>query len=88
MPNKNPATNKNGRTIQPKKMIAPAKIMKTCAKRPAIIKTILTSAPKTREIKLEKKTSKYLLNRNPLGYPNLYLRQGEKKVFKSNAIEK
>jgi len=56
-----------GKTIQPKNNIAPAKIIKTSAKTPIIIRKILKTAPKIREIKLEIKTSKYFPTSNPLG---------------------
>jgi hypothetical protein len=77
-----------GKINQPKNTITPRKIIKTSTKSPIIIKINLTIAPRTREIKLEKKTSKYLPMSKPLPYDHLYLCQCEKKVLKSKGIEK
>lgn len=55
-----------GNTNHPKKIIAPAKIMKISAKSPIKIKKLLIITPKIREIKLEKKASRYLLISKPL----------------------
>jgi hypothetical protein len=55
-----------GNTSHPKKIIAPAKIIKISTKNPINIKKLLTTAPKIREIKLEKKASRYLLISKPL----------------------
>jgi hypothetical protein len=55
---------------------------------PAIIKTVLIIAPKILENVLEIKVLKNSLKSNALGYFQLYLRQGEKKVFNSNVTEK
>ena len=62
--------------------------MKISTKIPIMIKKNLKIAPKIREIRFEKKVSKYFPISNPLGYAQRYLRQGEKRVFKSKGIEK
>jgi len=55
---------------------------------PTIIKVILQIAPINREKILEVIVSKYPIRSNPRGYPHLYLLQGEKRVLKSNGVEK
>jgi hypothetical protein len=59
MPKYKPKIIKTGRKIQPKNKIRPKKTMKVSLKIPIKIKIALIIAPKTREIKLEKKASKY-----------------------------
>lgn len=54
-----------GKTTHPKNITIPLKIIKISTKRPIIIKITLIIAPKTRESKLEKRTSKYLPTSNP-----------------------
>lgn len=62
-----PKISKAGRTSQPTRIKSPAKIVKISAKIPRKIRKILKTAPKIREIKLEKKTSKYFPRSNPRG---------------------
>ena len=56
---------KIGRKIQTKNIIVPKIKIKISLKIPIEIKKVLIIAPKTREIKLEKKASKYLQGSNP-----------------------
>jgi hypothetical protein len=68
--------------------IAPVKATKIWNNIPAKISTILIMAP----IILEKTFDMNVLNTSPkskpLGYPHLYLLQGEKNVFKRSENEK
>ena len=56
-----------GNINHPKNTKKPAKIIKISTKTPIKIKKILIIAPKIREIKFEKKTSKYIPISKPLG---------------------
>jgi len=87
-PNIKPKIKRIGKMSQPKNIIAPAKIIKISNMSPKNIKKILIIAPNIREMKLEKITSKYFPISNCLGKDQLYLRQGENRVFKSKGIEK
>jgi hypothetical protein len=62
-----PAIKIPGPINQPIKITAPAKNIKISTKIPKIIRKILKTAPKIREVKLEIKTSKYFPISNPLG---------------------
>ena len=66
IPNIKPAIKKAGKISQPKKTIIPIKIIKISARKPIKIKKLLKMVPKIREIKLEKKASRYLLASKPL----------------------
>lgn len=77
-----------GKINQPRKIRRPAKIRKISAEIPMIIKKTLSVAPKIRENKLERKTSKYFPISNPRGWAQLYLRQGEKRVLINKGREK
>jgi len=66
MLNQSPTIKKTGKKIQPRKIINPAKIIKTSTTKPMQIKKILITAPILLENKLEITTSKYLLILNPL----------------------
>lgn len=63
----NPQIKIAGSKIQKKKTEKPAKTIKTSNKNPAINKIVLTIAPRMREIKFEKNTSRYFPGSKPLG---------------------
>ncbi len=55
---------------------------------PKIIRMVLIIIPISLEIALKVKVSMNFLKSKGLGYPYLYLRQGEQKVLKSKGTEK
>lgn len=73
---------------QPAKTKIPAKAIKIWNIIPAIIKTILTMAPKIREKKFEIRVLKNSSTFTMLGYFQLYLCHGEKSVFNKSGTEK
>jgi len=70
------------------KITRPDIATKICRRIPVIIRTILIMAPKRREKILDTRVLKNSTKSNPLGYLQLYLRQGAKNVFRSWGTEK
>ena len=77
-----------GRINQPKNIKNPAKIINDSVKIPITIKTERIIAPMILESKFENNTSEKSLKLNPLSLDQVYLRQGEKNVFKREIVEK
>ena len=80
--------NSKGINIQDNIIILPNINMLTCTIIPNIIKIILNIAPKVLEKILETKVLKNCLILKPLGYFQLYLLHGEKRVLIKRVIEK
>ena len=77
-----------GINIQIKKMMLPIVSTNICTIIPNIIITILNNKPKNLEKILEIKVPKNSPTSNPFGYLQLYLLQGEKRVFIKRGMEK
>ena len=70
-----PAINKNGNNNQVNKTINPARNIDNSDKRPKAISILLTIAPMTRDIILDRATSTQTFKSKPLPYDQLYLCQ-------------
>ena len=86
--NNNNSASKAGRKNQSKITTAPAMRIKIWKQMPTIIKTILQRAPMKRENVFETRVLKNPPMSKPLGYAQLYLCHGEKRVFRSRGMEK